>query len=328
MKQMIQGFSDQLREAIQIGNNAKLSSPEKDIHNVLITGMGGSGIGANFVQSLVSNSCPVPITVIKGYSVPSFVGPHTLTIASSYSGNTEETLACFEQSIEQGAKVVVVSSGGKMIEKAKELDLDYIQLPSGWTSPRACLGFSLVQQLFILKAMGLIGGELLNNVSAAIDLIEKEQEDIRQRAEYVAMYLEGKTPVIYCMDSIEPVGMRFRQQLNENAKVLCWHHVVPEMNHNELVGWFDQRPDIAVVILRNRDDYARNQVRLDISKEIIGDRSSTLIELFSKGNSLMERCLYLVHLVDWVSLYLAEIRGVDPIQIKVIDYLKEELSKV
>ena len=324
---MIERFSEQLKEAIQIGKAAKLSAPEKVIRNVLITGMGGSAIGADFTQKFVRNSCPVPVCVNKGYLVPAWISEHTLAIASSYSGDTEETLACFEQCLQQGAKVVVIASGGELISKARELNLDYILLPEGWTSPRACLGFSLVLQLFILHKMDLIRKELIEHIVLAIDLIEREKEDIQQRASHVAQYLQGKTPVIYSVDTIEPVALRFRQQLNENSKTLAWHHVIPEMNHNELVGWYDQRPDIAVVLLRNRNDLDRNQTRLEISKEIIGNRCSTLIELYSKGDSMIERSLYFVHLVDWVSLYLAELRGVDPVQIRMIDYLKGELDK-
>lgn len=122
--------------------------------------------------------------------------------------------------------------------------------------------------------------------------------------------------------------MRWRQQINENAKMLCWHHAIPEMNHNELVGWRDQRPDVAVVWLRNHDDYPRTAIRTDINKEIVEHYTQTSIQVLSKGKSLIEKALWLVHLGDWVSVYLAELRNVDPIEIKVIDFLKAELAKV
>ncbi|MBL7774775.1 MAG: bifunctional phosphoglucose/phosphomannose isomerase, partial [Saprospiraceae bacterium] len=123
------------------------------------------------------------------------------------------------------------------------------------------------------------------------------------------------------------VALRWRQQINENAKMLCWHHVVPEMNHNELVGWRDQRPDIAAVWLRNRNDLPRNILRMNINKEIIEHFAGSSIEVYSKGKSLAEQVFYLTHLGDWLSFYLAELRQVDPVEIKVIDFLKNELAQ-
>ena len=144
----------------------------------------------------------------------------------------------------------------------------------------------------------------------------------------MAERLTGKIPIIYAVDTMEPVAVRLRQQINENAKMLCWHHVIPEMNHNELVGWTEKHQDKAVVYLRNKDDYKRNQIRMDINQKIISQYTDNTVEIYSKGNSFIEKALYLVHLGDWVSWYLSEMQGVDAIQIKVIDYLKAELAKV
>jgi glucose/mannose-6-phosphate isomerase len=127
---------------------------------------------------------------------------------------------------------------------------------------------------------------------------------------------------------MEPVAVRLRQQINENSKALCWHHVVPEMNHNELVGWTEKNENLAVLYLRNDDDYSRNVVRMDINKKIIGQYAGDIIEVYSKGESLAEKALYLVHLGDWISWYLAELRGVDALEVNVIDFLKGELAKV
>ncbi|MEM8907667.1 MAG: bifunctional phosphoglucose/phosphomannose isomerase, partial [Bacteroidota bacterium] len=281
-----------------------------------------------FVAEFVRTECKVPYTIGKGYHIPAHVGPNTLAIASSYSGNTEETLHAFEQMLARGAKVVVIASGGKLIEKARSLGLDHIQLPSGWPSPRACLGFSLVQQLFVLHKLGLISNQRIEEVRAAFALLQEEQANIREDARSVAQNLLGKIPVIYTTDRMEAVAVRLRQQINENSKMLCWHHVVPEMNHNELVGWRQENHDLAVIYLRNEDDYERNQVRININKEIISSYTNTIIEIYSKGQSLVERALYLVHLSDWISFHLASLRGVDPVEIKVIDYLKSELGKV
>jgi glucose/mannose-6-phosphate isomerase len=127
---------------------------------------------------------------------------------------------------------------------------------------------------------------------------------------------------------MESVAVRLRQQINENSKVLCWHHVYPEMNHNELVGWTEKNNNLAVVFLRNKDDFKRNAVRMDITKDIYAKYTDTIIEIFSKGQTLVEKSIYLVHLSDWVSWYLSELTGADAIEVRAIDYLKSELAKI
>ena len=264
----------------------------------------------------------------KGYQAPNWINKHTLAICSSYSGNTEETLSTFEQLLGSGAKIVCIASGGKLIELAKQHGLDYVQVPTGWSSPRACMGYSIVAQLGILRSAKLIPGKLFGQVAAAKKLLVKDSAAIQKSARKIAGFLAGKTPVIYVADQMESVAVRWRQQINENAKMLCWHHALPEMNHNELVGWRDQRPDVAVIWLRNRDDFQRTAIRMDINKDIVEHYTQTSIEVWSKGKSLIEKAFYLVYLGDWMSYYLAEIRDVDPVEIKVIDYLKGELAKV
>lgn len=328
MDQLVARFSEQLEEALSIGENAVINQHSAPIHNVYVSGMGGSAIGGSFVAEFVNEELKIPYTGGQGYDIPAWVGENTLAIASSYSGNTEETLSSFNKIINTGAKIVVIASGGKLIELAKTHGLDHIMLPDDWPSPRACLGYSLVQQLFILHKLGLISAARINEVKATITLLDTESEAIKDKARRIAEILFGKLPVIYTTNRMEAVAIRFRQQINENAKMLCWHHVIPEMNHNELVGWRDDYSNIAVVIFRNSDDFPRNATRIDITKEILGNCTQTIIDIYSKGNSLVERSFYLVHLGDWISVYLAEMRNMDSIEVKVIDYLKGELGKV
>lgn len=328
MDTLVARFTEQLKEALEIGRSAKIRTAERPIHNIFLSGLGGSGIGGNFVQEFVKNELKIPLIVGKAYDIPAFVGPNTLAIASSYSGNTEETLSAMDQMLASGARIICVASGGKLIEIAKEKGLDYIQVPGNWPSPRACLGFSFVQQLFILHKLGLISEESIKGVESSIALLDAEMDDIQTKAKMIANMLFGKVPVIYTTDRMESVAVRFRQQVNENAKMLCWHHVIPEMNHNELVGWRIKNEDLAVIIFRNKDDHPRNQVRIDINKEIISNYTTSLIEVYSKGNNLVERSLYFVNLGDWISVYLADLRKVDSIEVKVIDFLKSELAKV
>lgn len=327
MDTLIARYSEQLREAIQIGSAAKLTAPKNEINKIFVAGLGGSGIGANFVAEFIRAQAKIPYLVGKGYDIPNYVDENTIAIASSYSGNTEETLSSFALCEKTGAKLIVIASGGKLIEMAKEKGYDYIQVPGDWPSPRACLGFSLVQQLFVLQHLGFIDNTLTAEVGKSADLLDTHRDAIKVEAKAIADQLINKTPIIYTTDRMESVAVRLRQQINENAKMLCWHHVIPEMNHNELVGWRIKDDNQAVIYLRNDDDYARNSIRIDINKEIISKYCSTIIDINSKGDSLIQKAMYLVHLGDWVSWYLSELRGVDSIEVKAIDFLKGELAK-
>lgn len=328
MDQLIARFMDQLTEAMEIGRAAKVRPLSEDVTHLYVAGLGGSGIGADFVSSFIAGECRLPFLVKKGYSVPAFVGPNTLAIASSYSGNTEETLISYDQIKNAGARIISIASGGKLIDKTIYDGFDYIKVPSDWPSPRACLGYSMTAQLWLLHHLGLISDRCISELRSSIVLLRKESAGIKTIAEGIAQRLHRRIPVIYIEDRMEPVAIRWRQQINENSKALCWHHVVPEMNHNELVGWREKNEDLVVIYLRNADDYDRNALRMDINKEIISQYAHEIIEVQSKGDNMIERSLYLVHLGDWVSWYLAQLRGVDALEVKVIDYLKGELGKV
>jgi glucose/mannose-6-phosphate isomerase len=144
----------------------------------------------------------------------------------------------------------------------------------------------------------------------------------------LAKKIHKQTPVIYVAKGFEGVAVRFRQQINENSKMLCWHHVVPEMNHNELLGWRTNVNDLAVICFRNKSDYKRNQIRMDINKKVISKYTENITEIWSKGDSIIENTLYHINLGDWVSWYLSEMNNVDAIEIDVINFLKGELSKI
>jgi glucose/mannose-6-phosphate isomerase len=328
MDQLIARFMDQLEEAVEIGRNAQIQPVSKDITHVYVAGLGGSGIGADFVSAFINDECRLPFLVRKGYHVPAFVGKNTLAIASSYSGNTEETLISYEQMKSSGARMIAIASGGKLIDKAKSDGFEYVKVPSDWPSPRACLGYSLTVQLWVLHKAGLISDRSITEIQSAIKLLRAEDANIKFIAEKTAQELHHHIPIIYAEDRMEPVAVRFRQQINENSKALCWHHVIPEMNHNELVGWREKNSSLAVIYFRNDDDYSRNALRMDINQTIIKPYADKIINIHSKGNTMIERALYLVHLGDWISWYLAQLRGMDALEVKVIDFLKAELGKV
>lgn len=326
MDQLIKSFPAQLEEAIEIGKNANIRKPKNEIRNILVSGLGGSGIGGNLVKELSAIDLNIPFEVNKDYFLPNYVDEHTLVIISSYSGNTEETLNAFELALDRDAHIVCISSGGKVIEIAKEHHLDYIQLPGGMP-PRACLGYSFVQQLFVLMKLNYLPEVFEKSLVQAVDFLNQNQETFMQQGKELAEFLFEKTPVIYISAHLESVAVRFRQQINENSKMLCWHHAIPEMNHNELVGWRNKDENLAVVFFRTKDDYERTIQRMEINKKIISEYTPSIRDFYASGKNLLEQALSLIHIGDWASVYLAEMRGMDAVEVNVIDYLKGELAK-
>lgn len=326
MEQLIEGFPAQLKEGLDIGANITIRKHEKDIRKVLICGMGGSGIGGDYVAQILRDEAKVPVLTCKSYDIPAWVDAHTLCIISSYSGNTEESIECLHQAFKTGAKIICISSGGKVQSLAESHDLDFVMLPGGSPSPRACLGYSVTAQLSCLQKSGLISRNSADQIRIASDLLKFEQEAIRTKAERIASGLLSGMAVIYSADRYEPVALRWRQQLHENSKIPAWHHVIPEMNHNEIVGWTQKQEQVSVVILRNKDDHKRNTARMDFTVNLVSNLAARTIEVHSKGNSYTERAFYLSHLGDWVSYYLAVLRKVDPSEIRIIDTLKQTLQ--
>jgi glucose/mannose-6-phosphate isomerase len=327
MKELIANFTKQLEEAIKIGEKAQLSDPKHEIKNILISGLGGSGIGGSIAAELLADKATLPITVKKDYFIPAFVNENTLVIISSYSGDTEETLSAMNFALERNAKVVCVTSGGQITQIAKQKNLDLILIP-GSMPPRACLAYSFTQLFFILSYFKVIDGSFKSEIKQAIENLNKSEEAIKKEAEDLAGKLKNKIPVIYATVPFDGVAVRFRQQINENSKLLCWSNVFPEMNHNELVGWASKQEQLGVVILRSEAEYYRNKKRVEISKDVFSRYCDSINEVFAKGSGELERALYLIHLCDWTSSFIADQRGVDPVEVKVINHLKSELSKI
>ena len=327
MNDYINDFSNHLREAIEIANNTTLSPYTKEIRNILICGLGGSGIGGTIVSDIISSKVNIPIAATKDYSIPNFVNEHTLVIANSYSGNTEETLYALEKCQARGAEIAVITSGGKLKTIAEENKYNNIIIP-GNQPPRAMFGYAFTELFFMLNHYGIIDDSFKSDFDKAITLIDTEKMDIQKQAMNLAKKMYKQTPVIYVAKGFEGVAVRFRQQLNENSKMLGWHNVVPEMNHNELLGWRTNVDGLAVVYFRNKCDYDRNQIRMDINKKVISKFTSNISEIWSKGDSLIENSLYHISVGDWTSWYLSEMNNVDAIEIDVIDFLKGELAKI
>lgn len=327
MKELIENFPDQLRKAVEIARATDLSAPKNEIKNVLIAGLGGSGIGGTIASEITAMDCKVPITVTKGYFMPEYVSQNTLVIISSYSGNTEETIQVMKLSLDRKAHLVAVTSGGIIAETATKNNFDKVLVPGGFP-PRTCLGYSLVQVLSILFRLKLIATDPLPSFLNGANLIEKENDTIHTEAKTITSFFKGKIPVLYATTFHEGLAIRWRQQLNENAKMLCWHHVVPEMNHNELVGWRNKNENLAVLYLLFNNEYDRNLKRIEMNGAVIKKCTPHIRSLTAKGNSEIEQTLYLNAIGDWVSYYLSLENGVEATEINVLNDLKDRLSKL
>ena len=256
MYELIQQFPAQMREALKLSANFPIRPMQGRIENILVSGLGGSGIGGNLVKELVEGQLKVPFIVNKSYFLPAFTGPNTLLVLSSYSGNTEETVNVARQAYNKGLEPYSVTSGGKLGDLARAAGSDLIVLPSGFP-PRTCLGYSSIQLLYVLNRNGLIGDEYSEQITGAADFLEQNQQQIMRDAEAMAEQLTGRVVILYAEDRIESTALRLKQQINENSKMHCWYNVVPEMNHNELVGWREQSEQLAVVFMRYDDEFER-----------------------------------------------------------------------
>ena len=325
MRKYLNQFINQLKEALVIGDNTAFNNPNKQIDNVLICGLGGSGIAGVMISKLFASHINVPIIMNNDYDIPAFVGKNTLVIVSSYSGNTEETLSSMEKAIEKGAEIACITSGGQVKEIAEANNWNVIVLPGG-NPPRACFAYSIVSQHFIFENYNLIDKTWRKDVASAINLLESQQESILTIADEVATKLIDKVTVVYSSDEYQGVAVRFCQQIAENSKMLCWNNKFPEMNHNEIVGWCKENKQLAVVFLEFDDDFHRIQKRMDLTKDVVMEHASSVSSIKAVGESKLEKVLYQVYLTDWVTVLNAEKRDVDSIEIEAILGLKRKLE--
>jgi glucose/mannose-6-phosphate isomerase len=328
MKNFIEGFGAQLAQALEIANAAVITPKQTDIRNIMVSGLGGSAFGAEITKNYIAAACSVPLTIGREYTIPAYVGKHTLFIACSYSGNTEETLSAFAMAEAQGAEIVCITSGGKLAEHAKAKGYNCITIPGGYP-PRSAAGFAVVQQLRMLEAYGLIA-DFRADLADAQNIIATFGEDDHTAAKALAASLKGKFPVVYTSGEMESVAIRWRQQIEENSKQLISHHVIPEMNHNELVGWHfptEIMPSMFAIFLGGVM-HPRVAVRFELNKKTIEKHTPNTYILEPKGETHLGKIFYHLHFGDWVSLYLAYENDIDPNPVHVIDELKNALAKV
>ena len=330
MRDLIATFPVQLSAAAAAMASQPLPTGIPEHDRVLVQGMGGSGIGGRFLSGLLADAATVPIASGHDYRIPAWVGPSTVVIACSYSGNTEETLTAIDAAAGTGARIRALTSGGKLGGLAARCDWPCVTMPGGHP-PRSQFGWAVTGLLHHFAALGHVPADsvdVLAEVDAAADLLRRESGDIQSKADRWASLLSSHEPMLYGDSALEPILIRWRQQLNENSKRLCNHHVFPEMNHNELVGWESGSAALAALFLHTAEDNPRTSERMRLCKSIFQEAGASVEEVESKGATRLQRWMYLVHLGDWLSLLLAEKAGVDPVDIRHIDFLKGELTKM
>lgn len=332
---VIASFGEQIEEALIIGSNLVPADELRDIDNVIISGLGGSAIGGDLLRSYVQYECKIPVYVNRNYRLPAFAGERTLVIISSYSGETEESLSSYEDAVNRGCKIACATSGGRLLVLAETQNRLTIKMPRGY-QPRCALAYSFFPMLILFSKLGLIE----DKTSAIVKLIDwikvraaqyTQLDEHKNNAMKIARHLQGKIPVIYSScDLLDIANLRWRCQIEENSKCLAYGNYLPEMNHNEIVGW-QQNPDIlknlAVITLYDREDNPRITKRMHITMDVIKDLPGVQIEVDGEGESKLERIMDVIYLGDWVSFYLAVYYKTDPTPIEKINILKNKLME-
>jgi glucose/mannose-6-phosphate isomerase len=329
---------DQIRTAVTLAEAAAVDPAQfTGLQNIILCGMGGSAIGGDLARSLLADLLPIPMTICRDYRLPSFAGPNTLVIASSYSGNTEETLAAFDQARTRGCRLYALTTGGALRDIVEREQIPWALLPGG-LQPRAALGYSFVPLMLFLHRLG-VSTFGPSSFAALADFIETRAQGYglsvpseSNSAKHLALRLYGRIPIIYSGPSLtDAVAVRIKGQINENGKMPAYAGQFPECNHNELVGWKiigAFRQFLRVIILRDAEDHERVTARMEIVKELIEKQDVEVIEIHSEGADRLQRVFSLIHLGDFVSFYLAVLNNVDPTPVEAIESLKKELAQL
>lgn len=325
-------FSEMFQEGLRLAALMDFPYRASDIDNVVVSGMGGSAIGGELLRALVEPEGAIPVAVKRTYDLPGYVGSRSLFVASSYSGNTEETLAAFDQALARGARIFCITSGGGLLDLARKHGLPHIVIPGGMP-PRAALPYSLAPLLEVFRRLQLTPVSV-EDQSEAVSILDTGAQKYSaltgNAALNVAQTIQGFITLMYSGTGfMQAVNLRWRGQFQENAKTLAFGNVFPELNHNEIVGWSHSKAflsSVGVILLRDRDDHPLVQHRIDVTHGLLASKAAFWEEVWTIGESRLARMLSLVQLGDWVSFYLALLNGVDPTPIELIDTLKRELA--
>lgn len=324
LKKVIDSMPEQVREAY----NSEVSIKLKGVpDNILICGMGGSGIAGKIIQSYAENSgLKIPIFTINDYTIPYYVTKNSLFIISSYSGNTEETLSCYKEAARNGHNIIVITSGGKLMEYAMRDKNALIILPKG-LQPRNAVAYLFFPIIKIMENNGLMANQS-SYVKNLIESLKKNMKRFNEEAEILAGQLDEKIPIIYSSTVFSSVAYRWKTQFNENAKTPSYAHVFPELDHNELNGFKNCPFALHIITLKDERDHRRVQKRMNITKNLIKEINPEIkfTEITIKGDDLLTRMFSAVFLGDLTSFYLAMKYATDPTPVDIIEKLKKDMG--
>ncbi len=339
MLQFAVDFPDQVAHAAEIGAAFRAPASLRGPANIVLAGMGGSAVAGDFLARLCGPKLAVPFIVSRDYRIPRFVGPDTLFIASSHSGNTEETLEATRQAHRRKARILCITTNGKLAEFARRRKLPLLTIPPGDPPmpPRASLGYSFIPLVSVFGALGLYPGakaQIRETVSLLTSIEKRVGPRVPERrnpAKRMAKTLFGKFPWVQGTAGIMgAAAYRWRCQFNENSKVLAHSSEYPELNHNEVVGWglpAEMARGIEVVILSRPEEYYRVRARVEITRRMIAEKAPVHL-VQAEGKSPLAQLMSAVYLGDFTSLYLAFLNGVDPADIGPINALKSRLARL
>ena len=316
MMSVLEDFPKQCRQALELPRGMFVSA--EGIKNIVILGMGGSAIGGDLIRMIMQES-KVPVHVVRDYSLPGFVDEHSLVFAVSYSGKTEETVSSCKEALKRNAKVVGIATGGDVLQLCKRA----VKVPAG-LQPRCAIGYMFFSILGVLANSQLI--EIRNTDISEMFKILENKDEFKERAKTIVKILKGRTPVMYSSEFLRPIAMRWKTQFNENGKIGAFYNAFPELNHNEICGFEDmKRTQYVVIMLRDIFDHERIQKRMDITKDLIKEHVD-IIEVPSKGQSLLARMFSLIFLGDWVTYFHAIDKRTDPTPVRAIENFKKKMS--
>ena len=321
----------------QVTFESKINNGDHDgreITKVVVAGMGGSALAALIAKAWLEERLFIPFEVVREYELPTYVDRSTLVIASSYSGNTEETLACLELAKVQGAQVCVLAAGGKLIKAAQDDDIAHIQIPGG-LQPRMAVLFNMRALGSLLVHFGIISLDMLHEITDTATWLHKqsaqwvaESTTDQNQAKQLALLAVGKTPVFYGGRLTGPVAYKWKISWNENAKNVAFWNVYPETNHNEFIGWSSHPVDkpFAVFDLKSAFENPRILKRFEITDRLLSGKRPKAVSVELKGDSVLAQLLWGCILADFVSIYVAILNGVDPTPVDLVEALKKELT--
>tara|TARA_Y100000310_G_scaffold268382_1_gene280964 strand:- start:782 stop:1783 length:1002 start_codon:yes stop_codon:yes gene_type:complete len=319
MYDVLKNFPKQMQEAARLGKNVKITDK---IDNIIITGMGGSALPGEILKSFFY-STSIPIFVNKGYTLPEFTNMRSLVFVISYSGNTEETIYAYRNALRKGARIVAISSGGKLEELSTKQRQIFIKVPSG-IQPRSGYAYQFFPILNVLMNSKIIG-DVSQDIEKTIETLKKPI--FEERAKDIAIKLEGKIPLIYSSDKLFAIAYKWKINFNENSKVHAFCNMLPELNHNEIVGYTQLEADYHVILIKDEDDHMRVKKRFDITKDIIKKSGVSVTEIMLKGGSILTKIFSAIYIGDLASYYLALKYGIDPTPVKIVEELKRRLKE-